>query len=407
MKIRGFSLIVIYIALTASVTAQNLNVVSGQDTTRRPITTAVPFLMIATDARAGAMGDTGAATSPDANATNWNIAKLAFIQNDIGFSLSYTPWLAKIINDMSLTYLSGYYKINREQSVAISMNYFDLGDIQFTDNQGQDLQNFNPREFAFSGSYARLLTDDMSVGITMKYILSNLTGNVFNSTNDAQAGQSLAVDIGWYWNKDIGQKSNLALGATITDIGNKITYSQETQRNFIPTTLRVGSAYKLGLDPYNSLTFALDFNKLMVPSPPVYEVDENGNFVRDQDGNLVIARGKDPNRSLFSGMFGSFTDAPDGASEEFKEVMISSGIEYWYKDLFAVRTGYFWEHYDKGDRKYFTMGLGLRYNVFGIDFAYLVPQRREHPLAETLRFTLHFNFDNKQGEESILNEETN
>ena len=381
--------------------------VAGQDTSRRVITTAVPFLLIATDARAGAMGDAGVATSPDANATHWNVAKLAFIKNDIGFSLSYTPWLAKIINDMSLSYLSGYYKINREQTVGLALSYFDLGDIQFTDEFGEYLQNFNPREFAIAGSYSRLLSDEMSVGVTLKFIKSNLTGNVFSSTTDAQPGLSIAADIGWYWNKKFSEKSNLALGASISDIGNKITYSNDQQKEFIPTDLRLGGAYTLGLDPYNSLTFALDFSKLMVPTPPIYVVDEYGRVVYDQYGNPEIARGKDPDRPLLSGMFGSFTDAPDGFSEEMKEVMISMGLEYWYKELFAVRGGYFWESYEKGDRKYFTMGLGLRYNVFGIDFAYLVPQQREHPLAETLRFTLHFNFNNKKNQESIIDEDTN
>jgi len=381
--------------------------VAGQDTSRRVITTAVPFLLIATDARAGGMGDAGVATSVDANATHWNVAKLAFIQNDIGFSLSYTPWLAKIINDMSLSYLSGYYKINREQSVGLSLSYFDLGDIQFTDERGEYLQNFNPREFSIAGSYSRLLSDDMSLGVTLKFIKSNLTGNVFSSTNDAQPGVSIAADIGWYWNKDLSQKSNLALGASISDIGNKITYSNDEQKEFIPTNLRFGGAYTYGLDPYNSLTIALDFSKLMVPTPPVYVVDDNGRVIYDQNGKPQIARGKDPDRPLLSGMFGSFTDAPDGFSEEMKEVMISTGLEYWYKDLFAVRGGYFWESFEKGDRKYFTMGVGLRYNVFGIDFAYLVPQRKEHPLAETLRFTLHFNFNNKKSQESIIDEDTN
>lgn len=401
-------IILISCALFAGISSMQAQVnVAGQDTSRRVITTAVPFLSIATDARAGGMGDVGVATSPDANSTHWNIAKLAYIENDIGFSLSYTPWLGKIIDDMSLSYLTGYYKINKEQAVGLSLSYFDLGDIQFTDEYGAALQNFNPREFSFSGSYSRLLSENMSLGVTLKYIRSNLTGNVFSSTNDGQAGVSIAGDIGWYWNKDLGQKSNLALGATITDIGNKITYSNDDQKEFIPTTLRFGSAYKLNLDPYNSLTFALDFSKLMVPSPPVYVVDENGRVVYDQNGDPEIARGKDPNRSLISGMFGSFTDAPDGASEEFKEVMIGTGIEYWYKNLFAVRGGYFYEHYDKGDRKYFTMGLGLKYNVFGVDFAYLVPMEREHPLAETLRFTLKFDFNNKKGQESIIDEDTN
>ena len=405
MKIKIILFISALFAFISSMHAQ-VNV-AGQDTSRRVITTAVPFLLIATDARAGAMGDAGVATSPDANSTHWNIAKLAFIENDIGFSLSYTPWLGKIINDMSLSYLSGYYKINKEQSVGVSLSYFDMGDIQFTDVEGNDLQNFNPREFAFSGSYARMLSESMSIGVTLKYIRSNLTGNVFTSTNDGQAGVSIAADIGWYWNKDIGQNSNLALGATITDIGNKMTYSNDDQKEFISTALRLGGAYTIGLDPYNSLTFAMDFSKLMVPTPPVYVVDENGRVVYDQFDNPEIARGKDPDRALLSGMFGSFTDAPDGASEELREVMLSFGMEYWYKDLFALRGGYFWEDYDKGDRKYFTMGLGLRYNVFGLDFAYLVPQTRENPLAETLRFTLHFNFNNTKGQESIINEDTN
>ncbi len=401
-------LIFIICALFAAIQVSQAQVnIAGQDTSRRVITTAVPFLLIATDARAGAMGDVGVATSPDANSTHWNVAKLAYIENDIGFSLSYTPWLGKMIDDMSLSYLSGYYKINKEQAVAISLSYFDLGDIQFTDEFGEYLQNFNPREFSFSGSYSRLLSENMSLGITLKYIRSNLTGNVFSSTTDSQAGQSLAADIGWYWAKDIGKNSNLALGATITDIGNKITYSNDDQKEFIPTALRIGSAYTLNLDPYNSLTFALDFSKLMVPTPPVYLVDENGKLVLDQNNDPIIDRGKDPNRALLSGMFGSFTDAPDGASEELKEVMLSTGIEYWYKDLFAVRGGYFWEDYDKGDSKYFTMGVGLRYNVFGVDFAYLVPQKREHPLAETLRFTIHFDFNNSKGRESIVDEDTN
>jgi len=405
MKTRTLSFVTIFLLFISQGYAQ-VNF-AGQDTSRRVITTAVPFLMIAPDARSGAMGDVGVATSPDANTTYWNVAKLPFIKNDYGFSLSYTPWLSKIVNDMSLTYLSGYYKINKEQTVGLSMNYFDLGDITFTDDNGNEIQNFNPREFAIAGSYARLLAENMSIGVSLRYIYSNLTGNVFSGgTNDTQPGVSIAADIGWYWKKDIGQNSDLSLGATITNIGNKITYSNDNQKEFIPTNLRLGSAYKLGLDPHNTLTFALDFNKLMVPTPPVYATDEDGAYIRDQDDNLIIARGKDPDRPLLSGMFGSFSDAPDGASEEFQEVMISSGLEYWYKDLFAVRGGYFWESYNKGNRKYFTTGVGLRYNTFGIDFAYLIPTEQEHPLKETLRFSIHFNFADKKSKESILDEDT-
>lgn len=408
MKFKIILFTCVLLGMVSSVHAQ-VNI-AGQDSTRRVITTAVPFLLIATDARAGAMGDAGVATSPDANATHWNIAKLAFIKNDMGFSLSYTPWLSKIVNDMSLSYLSGYYKINKEQTVGLSLSYFNLGNIQFTDVEGNPLQNFTPKEFSISGSYSRLLSENMSIGVTLKYIHSNLTGDFVGSSvnvDDSHPGHSIAADIGWYWHKDIGQKSNLALGATIVDIGNKLTYTDDNQKEFIPTTLRFGGAYKLGLDPYNSLTFAMDFNKLMVPTPPVYVVDDNGQVIYDQNDDPQIARGKDPNRALLSGMFGSFTDAPDGASEEFKEIMLSFGLEYWYRDLFALRGGYFWEDYEKGDRKYFTMGLGLRYNVFGIDFAYLVPTTREHPLAETLRFTLHFNFNESKVQESIIDEDTN
>ena len=255
-----------------------------------------------------------------------------------------------------------------------------------------------------------MLSENMSIGVTLKYIHSNLTGDFVSSSQvgvDNHPGHSIAADIGWYWNKDLGNRSNLALGATIVDIGNKITYTDDNQRQFIPTTLRFGGAYKFSLDPYNSLTFATDFNKLMVPTPPVYQVDDNGRVIYDQNDKPAISRGKDPDRDLLSGMFGSFTDAPDGASEELKEIMLSFGLEYWYRDLFALRTGYFHEDYEKGNRKYFTMGLGLRYNVFGIDFAYLVPQKREHPLAETLRFTLHFDFYNTKEQESIIDEDTN
>ncbi len=385
--------------------------IAGQDTTRRVITTAVPFLTISPDARSGALGDAGVALSPDANSSYWNIAKLAFIKNDVGFSLSYTPWLSKIINDMSLSYLSGYYKINREQTVGLTLNYFNLGDIQFTDWQGVEQQNFRPREFSLAGSYSRMLTENMSVGVTLKYIYSNLSGNFTSGTGseDSQPGVSIAGDLGWYWNKDISlfrKNGNLALGATITNIGSKITYTSEEEKEFIPTNLRFGTAIKTEFDPYNSLTFLLDFNKLLVPSPPIYELNEDGTIATDPvTEKPIIAKGKDPNRSYISGLFGSFTDAPDGFSEEISEVMISTGLEYWYKELFAARVGYFNESKNKGNRKYFTMGIGMRYNVFGIDFAYLVPQENEHPLAETLRFSIHFNFEDAKSESSITDQE--
>lgn len=358
----------------------------GQDSSRRVITTAVPFLTITPDARAGGMADVGVATSPDANSVYWNPAKLVFIENNIGFSLSYTPWLGKIINDMSITYLSGYYKFSKEQAVAVSMRYFDLGEIFFTNEQGGDEGQFNPKEFSFDAAYSRMLTQNLSIGVVGRYIHSNLTGSFSSGGVEARPGNSVAADIAVFYDKDLllsGSNSNLALGAVISNIGSKLTYSDDNNKDFIPTNLRLGGAFTTNLDPYNKLTFGLDLNKLMVPSPTLDSAQSD--------------------KSLLSGMFGSFGDAEDGISEEMKEVTVSAGAEYWYNNTFAARVGYFYESEDKGNRKYLTLGLGFRYQVFGIDFAYLVPKEQEHPLAETLRFTLLFNFDKSaKDEESVV-----
>ena len=361
------------------------NTLSGQDSLNSVITTAVPFLTITPDARAGGMGDVGVATSADANSVHWNPAKLVFINNDIGFALSYTPWLGKIINDMSIAYLSGYYKLTKEQAVAVSMRYFDLGEIIFTENAADQGTLFNPREFAFDATYSRMLSQHLSVGVTGRYIHSNLTGSFTSGGLEARPGNSVAADIAVYFDKDLlfsGNNSNLAFGAVISNIGSKLTYSDENNRDFIPTNLRLGSAFTTNLDPYNKLTLALDLNKLLVPSP-------------QNDGS-------EDDKSLLSGVFGSFGDAEGGFSEELQEITLSVGAEYWYNDTFSARLGYFYESEEKGNRKYLTAGLGFRYQVFGIDFAYLVPAEQEHPLAETLRFTLLFNFDKgSQDEESV------
>lgn len=371
----------------------------GQDTAARPIITAVPFLMIAPDARSGAMGDAGAAISPDANAAHWNVGKLAFIEKDFGASLSYTPWLGKIVDDMNLLYLSGFYKIDDVQAVAFSLRYFDLGEIFLTqDGTTPIAPDFQPQEYALDLSYSRKLSEKLGLGVTGRFIHSNLAGDVPVGTGgqQAKAGNSLAADVGLYYNSSLitrGRESNLALAAVISNIGNKITYLDESTESFIPANLRLGSAYTANLDPFNKITVALDFNKLLVPTPPVYERDEQGQYVYNPDGTPKIERGDDPNRSLINGVFTSVADAPDGFTEELKEITISSGLEYWYNDLFAARAGYFWEHNLKGARKYFTLGVGLRYQVFSMDFAYLVPQQQQHPLAETLRFTLGVNFE--------------
>lgn len=381
---RLFKLTVALTVLISAETSLQAQGIVGQDTVRRVITTAVPFLTITPDARAGGMGDVGAATSPDANAVYWNPAKLVFVENNMGFSFSYTPWLGKIINDMSISYLSGYYKFSKEQVVAVSLRYFDLGEIFFTNKQGDPEGQFNPREFSFDATYSRMLTQNLSIGVVGRYIHSNLTGSFSSGGTEARPGNSVAADIALFYDKDLllsGNNSNLALGLVISNIGSKLTYSDENNKDFIPTNLRLGTAFTTSLDPYNKLTFGVDVNKLLVPSPQ--------------------ADGSESDKSLLSGIFGSFSDAEGGFSEELKEFTISAGAEYWYNNMFAARAGYFLESEMKGNRKYLTVGLGFRYQVFGIDFAYLVPAEQEHPLAETLRFSIIFNFNKSIKEESV------
>lgn len=378
---------------------------SGQELDdRRVITTAVPFISFAPDSRATGMGDVGVATSPDANSVHWNNGKLAFIDHNYGASLSYSPWLGKIVDDMYLTYLSGYYKIDRIQTVGLSMRYFDLGKIHLTDVSGGELGTENPREVAFDGTYSRKLTEKIGLGVTARYIWSNLIGS---STTAGKTASSFAVDLGFYYTNPIvigGKDSEISFGTAITNIGQKMTYGSESDADFIPINLRVGTALTVGLDAFNSLTFALDLNKLMVPTDPIYEYEDDGVTIKeDNNGDPVILKGKDPNRNLLAGMFGSFSDAPGGFSEEMQEIMIATGVEYWYKELFAARLGYFYEHENKGGRQYLTLGLGLRYQKFGIDFSYLVPGDNDHPLAETIRFSLLFNFDKAEVQDTTLN----
>jgi hypothetical protein len=332
---------------------------------QKAITTAVPFLSITPDARHAGLGDGGVATSPDANSAYWNAGKLAFIDKKYGGSLSYTPWLGKIVNDMWISSISGYYKIRREETVAVSFKYFDLGEINFRDNNNIDQGTFNPKEAAFDATYSRMLSQNFSVGITGRYIYSNLTGAF--SGSDAQAGNTAAMDIGAYYTQPLkksARNSTISFGGQISNIGPKLSYTDNAHKDFLPVNLRLGSAFTTQLDAFNTITFLLDFNKLMVPT-------------------------LDKSQTVLSGMFGSFTDAPGGAKEEIHEIMTSLGAEYWYNETFAARLGYFLEAKDKGNRKYMTAGLGFRRNNFGIDVAYIVPtNQREHPLAETLRFTI-------------------
>lgn len=374
-------------------------IISGQDPDRRVITTAVPFLNFAPDSRHSAMGDAGVATSPDAFSAHWNAGKLAFIEDDMGFSLSYSPWLGRLVNDMSLSYLTGYKKIDDVSAFGFDMRYFNMGDIIQTGLLGQELGEFTPREIAIGGTYSRKLSDKLGLGISARFIHSNLSGNV-SSVGGAESrpGISVGTDVGVYYNTEVlaGDKIGIwSWGATITNIGPKLTYNSADDLDFIPTNLRVGTAYLMNLNDYNSLTFTLDFNKLLVPSPPIFATDENGALIPDGEGGFEIERGRNPDRPLLSGIFGSFSDAPDGFREEMQEVMVSFGMEYLYSETFALRAGYFYENPNKGGRRYFTMGVGVKYKELGFDFSYLVPQQQNHPLAETLRLSLSYNIPSK------------
>lgn len=392
-------LLTVFSLATLSVQAQNSVVISGQDPDRRVITTAVPFLNFAPDSRHSAMGDAGVAMSPDANSAHWNAGQMAFIDEKMGFSLSYSPWLGKLVNDMSLSYLTGVFKIDDVSAFGFDLRYFNMGDIILTDGFGNELGEFNPRDIAIGGTYSRKLSSYLGLGISARFIYSNLSGNISSvGGSEARAGISVGTDVGLYYSKPVfagAKDANFSWGVSISNIGPKITYNSADDLDYIPTNLKVGTAYSIDLDPVNTLTFALDLNKLLVPTPPIYATNEDGTLETDENGNLVIEEGKDPNRPLISGMFGSLADAPGGFKEEMQEIMVSFGVEYSYNDVLAVRTGYFYENENKGGRKYFTMGVGLDLKRLGFDFAYLVPQKQNHPLAETLRFSLLYTIPNE------------
>lgn len=357
------------------------------------ITTAVPFLIISPDARAGGMGDVGVASSPDAMSLHWNAAKYAFVEDNFGASVSYTPWLKSLIPDINLSYLSFYAKQSKNEVLAFSLRYFTLGEINFTDNNGNPIGSFNPNEFSLSTAYALKLSETFSSAVSLRYIYSNLTGGQEVGTLPTKAGNSVAGDISSYYVKDIqlGKRDfKWASGINISNIGVKIAYTETIDRDFLPTNLRLGTSLTTNIDEFNSVSFEIDINKLLVPTPPLY----------NEDGILIS--GKDPDVSVIEGLFQSFSDAPSG-DREVRELIYALGSEYWYDEQFALRLGYFYEHPTKGDRQFVSLGAGLRYNVFGLDFSYLIPiQNREdanivNPLSNTLRFALTFDFGEIEG----------
>lgn len=363
------------------------------------ITTAVPFLLVAPDSRSGAMGDMGVATSADVNSQHHNPSKYVFNKNKFGISVSYSPWLRKLVNDINLLYLSTYYKITDNDALSFSLRYFSLGDISFTDVNGEPMGDQKPNEFSIDLGYTRKLIDELSIAITPRFIYSNLTAGQYVEGQETNAGLAGAADVSLFYEQDFGFKKNkdmnstLRAGLNISNIGNKISYSSGTlRRDFLPTNLKLGISYTIEFDQYNKLMAGVECSKLLVPTNPVYKTDSTGHIEYDAALNPIILAGKNPDVSVAQGIFQSFGDAPGGASEEFKEVNWSVGLEYSYRDLLFVRAGYFYEHPTKGNRQFITVGAGIHYSIFGLDVAYLFTVDQHHPLENTLRFTLSFDF---------------
>ncbi len=334
------------------------------------------------------MGDVGIATSTDPNGMHYNPSKLAFADKNIAISATYTPWMRNLgLQDVYLAYLSAYKRIDKLQTIGMSLRYFSLGSIEFTDNNGESLGQGNPNEFEVEGAYARKLTDNFSAAVGAKFIYSNLANGqtVPGTQNEIKPGIAGAADLSMTYKAPVKftkNKSDFTLGVAVSNLGSKITYTNSNQRDYIPTNLGLGLAWRFHLDDYNTITITSDFNKLLVPTPTP-EIDEDVNGIPDYK-----------ELSSVRGVFKSFGDAPGGFNEELKEITVGAGAEYWYDDQFAVRMGYFYENYSKGNRKYFSVGLGVKYNVFGLNFSYLVPTTNQrNPLDNTLRFSLLFDFD--------------
>jgi hypothetical protein len=373
---------------------------------RNVITTAVPFLTISPDARAAGMGDIGVATSPDANSIHWNPGKMAFIEKKGGISLGAAPWLRALVPDIWFYYLSGYTKIGDKQRSTIggSLRYFSLGNIEFTDDNGDAQGSDEPKEFSLDLSYSLQLSKNFSFGIATRYINSRLVSKRTVNGIDIRPGQAVAGDIGAYYkNKvEIGpnkREFDWSVGAAITNMGSKISYTGGSKRDFIPINLRIGTFWQTEIDEHNKIGFGIDFNKLLVPTPQVvYIQNSSGNDSVFSDGSKQIDTWITSDAPFLQGMLNSFGDAPGGIGEELKEFVTNIGMEYWYEDQFAIRAGYFHEAETKGGRKYATLGIGIRYEVFGLDVSYLQPFKQRHPLQNTLRFTLHFDLEAFNGQ---------
>ncbi|HRG67827.1 MAG: type IX secretion system outer membrane channel protein PorV [Saprospiraceae bacterium] len=395
-----------FLVLSLTISAQTWNPAKGcivdasGECLQNTILTALPFLRINPDTRSGGLGDAGVALTTDPNAMHHNAARLAWAENNMGISATYSPWLRNLgIDDIYLLYLSGYYKIDKFQTAGLAVRYFSLGKIDFRDENGNDIGTGQPNEFEIAAAYSRKLSDVFSASLSAKFAYSNLATGKTVGAYDITSAKTFGADLGFLYRNKLGasgRRNYLNVGLAITNIGSKVTYIKGLVKDFIPTNLALGAAYEMNFDDYNSLTTTLEINKLLIPSPrkpgdPLYDVDNN---------KIADYREK----SLFEGIFGSLNDAPGGGKEELQELMYSVGMEYWYDKQFAVRLGYFHENALKGNRKYMTLGCGVKYNVFGLNLSYLVPTTNNRsPLANTIRFSISYDFDggtsSKQGAE--------
>lgn len=415
---RRISSFLVVFLLPLSMVAQSG--VTQNDLQLNTITTALPFMAITPDSRAGGMGDAGTALSGDANSIYWNTSLLNFAKDKSEISLSYTPWLRQLTNDMHLSYLSGFYKLDERNAIAGAVRFFSLGEITFTDAAGNVIRDDKPSEFELTAGYAFRLSERLSVGVNGKFAYSNLTGGLTVAGVNTKAGVVGATDISFsYFNDDVQLGSTdgvYTFGLTINNVGNKVAYSELATRDFIPINMKIGNSFKAKFDKYNHLTASFDIQRLLVPTPPYYDF---------YDSDYQMISGRNPDVGVIAGMVQSFYDAPgapvtdeagdyvqnaDGSfqivknsrlKEELSEINFALGLEYWYNNVLAIRSGVFYENKNKGNRQYFNLGVGFKYNKFGVDMSYLASLNgRQSPLANTLRFTLRMTLGESLSESS-------
>ncbi len=381
-------LFVTIVAITGIVTAKAQYSETGQSVNY--IHTGIPILQIAPDAIAGALGDAGAAYMPNAYSAHWNNAKIAFAPSDMSISTTYTPWLKKLASDMNFLYLGGYKRINKRSAVGASLTYFTLGRMDHTSVDGQNLGEFHPNEFAVDLTYSMQLTDYLALGATGRFIHDNLTEGLDVADQTTKPANALAADVGLYYQRDVDKNQQIAAALTISNLGSKLSYSDDdTENEFLPANIRLGGRYSYEIDDYNKINILLDLNKLLVPTPPMW------NEIDSTYTGLYTDMADYRQTSSMMGAIQSFYDAPGGMKEELKEISLSIGAEYWYSNILAARLGYFYESKDKGGRQYLTAGIGLRYKTMSFDLSYLMPTSdfSNNPLANTVRISLTLNLD--------------